>query len=130
MAATRQDEQWVRHRLALLEMSTGVLGATPVPARRVVRRFAEVARGLAKRAPDWLAAWPVLEVRTGGRPAAGGRLTPFHSVPSGLRPRARSFFRSVLRLIPSSAAARSWLPPVSRRTAMRSGRSTRPRTSS
>jgi hypothetical protein len=63
MTVTRHDEPWIRHGLALLELSTGVLGATPVPARRAVRGFAEVARWLAERAPDWLAPWPVLEVQ-------------------------------------------------------------------
>ena len=62
MTVARPDEQWLRQGLALLDMSAGVLAATPVPARRAVRTFAELARGLAERAPAWLVPWPVLEV--------------------------------------------------------------------
>jgi hypothetical protein len=60
MADIRSDDHWPRHGVALLELSASVLSTTPAPSRRAARTFAEVARGLAERAPAWLRPWPVL----------------------------------------------------------------------
>jgi hypothetical protein len=62
----RRDDRWLRQSVALLELSAGVLSATPAPSRRAFRTFAEVARGLAERAG---VAPPVArpDARRGGR---------------------------------------------------------------
>jgi hypothetical protein len=65
MTDTRRDDWWLRHGMALLELSAGVLSATPAPSRRAAQSFAEVARGLGERAPAWLRPWPVLALDTG-----------------------------------------------------------------
>jgi len=45
-------------------MSAGAVSMTPVPSRRTVHAFAEVAHGLAARAPAWLSPWPVVALDT------------------------------------------------------------------
>jgi hypothetical protein len=65
MRDIRRDDRWLRQSVALLELSAGVLSATPAPSRRAVRSFAEVARGLAERAPAWLRPWPSLMLDAG-----------------------------------------------------------------
>jgi hypothetical protein len=65
MRDIRRDDRWLRQSVALLELSAGVLSATPTPSRRAVRTFAEVARGLAERVPAWLHPWPVLGLDAG-----------------------------------------------------------------
>jgi hypothetical protein len=62
MASMQRDDHWIRHGLAILEMSAGALSVTPVPSRRAFHAFAALARGLAERAPGWLSPWPILEV--------------------------------------------------------------------
>lgn len=64
MSDIPRDDQWLRHGVALLELSAGVLSVTAAPSRRAARTFAEVARGLAERAPAWLRPWPVLTLDT------------------------------------------------------------------
>ncbi len=70
MAVTRMDEQWIRRSLAILEMSAGAISVAPAPTRRAFGRFAELARGLAERAPAWLAPWPILDVEVAPREEA------------------------------------------------------------
>lgn len=67
MTTMRNDEHWVQHGLAILEMSAGALSVTPAPSRRAFHAFAALARGLAERAPAWLSPWPVLEAATVAR---------------------------------------------------------------
>jgi hypothetical protein len=64
MTDSPRDDQWLRHSVALLELSAGVLSASPAPSRRAARTFAEVTGGLAERAPTWLQPWPVLSLDT------------------------------------------------------------------
>lgn len=66
MADTPRDDQWIRHGLALLEMSAGALNFDPAPPRRAVRSFVELAGGLAERCPAWLQPWPRLGIETPG----------------------------------------------------------------
>jgi hypothetical protein len=63
MAVTSRDDQRIRYGLALLEMSLGAL-SFEAPTHRAVRAFAELARGLGARCPEWLRPWPVLEIET------------------------------------------------------------------
>jgi hypothetical protein len=57
-------DQWIRHGLALLEMSAGAVSMTPAPSRRAVHAFAEIAHGLGERTPGWLSPWPVVALET------------------------------------------------------------------
>jgi hypothetical protein len=70
----QMDERRIRRGLALLEMSAGALGLASDPSRRGLAAFAELARGLAERAPAGLRPWPVLDIELAaeddGAPAA------------------------------------------------------------
>jgi hypothetical protein len=84
---TRTDDRWLPLALGVLEMSAGALTLTPIPSQQALAAFAELARGLADRAPTWLRPWPTLELDGG---AGDGPLAAVGIERAGHRVRLRS----------------------------------------